>query len=69
MSEDRFIAAMRQAQEEIDAAEAARANAIQQFEDAMREAHERGGYSFRALGEMLGVSGQRVHQILYPKPR
>ena len=68
MSEDQFIAALRRAQNEIDAAEAARAKAIQRFETAMRRAHEEGGYSLRALGDLLGVSGQRVHQILNPKP-
>lgn len=34
--------------------------------DALRAAHEEAGVTWEELGELLGVSGQRAHQLSKP---
>ena len=67
--EDPYVAQLRDAQLRVDASVAEMNAAMDHFNEMMREAHDLGGYSYRALGEMLGVSAQRIHQILKPRPK
>jgi len=64
-----YLERLRLAEAAVDEAVAAQVKAVAEWEDALRAAHDEGGYTLRELGELLGVSPQRVHQIIKPRPR
>lgn len=60
---DPFIARIKDAQDELDEAVAAMNAATARWEQALADANK-AGWTLKELGELLGVSPQRVHQII-----
>lgn len=68
LADDPAILALREAQEEVDRKVAEMNGAVERWEDALWDAH-RLGFTYKELGELLGVSAQRVHQIVTRRRR
>jgi DNA-directed RNA polymerase specialized sigma24 family protein len=60
---DDLLERVRKAAAKADAAEASRQEAREQLRQAVVEAHE-GGHSYTAIGRVLGVSRQRVAELV-----
>ena len=60
---DDLLERVRKAAEKAEAAEASRQEAREQLRQAVVEAHE-GGHSYTAIGRVLGVSRQRVAELV-----
>lgn len=60
---DPFLERIQDAQDDLDQAVRAMNEAHARWQQALRDAHG-AGWTLRQLGELLGVSAQRVHQII-----
>ena len=60
---DDLLERVRKAAEKAEAAEASRQEAREQLRQAVVAAHE-GGHSYTAIGRVLGVSRQRVAELV-----
>lgn len=61
--DDPYVAAIQAAQDDLDEAVRAMNDAHARWLESLRAAHS-GGWTLRQIGEMLGVSPQRVHQLI-----